>query len=40
MMLIDSQIRDAIYITCKENNIDLSTPLIITGKPLEKEKNG
>jgi len=32
MMLIDSQIRDAIYITCKENNIDLSTPLIITGK--------
>ena len=40
MMLIDSQIRDAIYITCKENNIDLSTPLIITGNPLEKEKNG
>ena len=34
MMLIDSQIRDAIYNTCKENNIDLSTPLIITRNPI------
>jgi len=38
MMFIDSQIRDAIYTTCKENNIDLSTPLIISRDPITKKK--
>ncbi|MHA1286718.1 MAG: mechanosensitive ion channel family protein [Candidatus Thorarchaeota archaeon] len=36
MMLIDSQIRDAIYNTCKENNIEPSTPLIISRDPIKK----
>jgi len=37
--LINAQIRDAVFTTCRERGIDMSTPLIVIRNPEDNEKN-